>query len=579
MRTELTHDQLTSGTAPQALIDNQAFMPAADQEPAKHRLAVRLMLPESPIGTDRAMLSATRYAGLRADLFPGVPLNLMSDGDLLVPLQRDLIRAPSGDSYWDISLSPGRVWSEPGDHGLSRAVFPFQLSNVLENDTHHGVATFLYDNATTTALRYQIAIETRHFVVPDLFDAWGILTVQRKSLTETDAAGSITAARAEIADQLPLRPWSELPGNLPAELVDSIQSGVGADSAVVNGLVIDNVIYATACRTRAGDFPFPRGMKFGIWSATKTAFGTIALLRLAQSIGEDCRAARIADLIPEAADLERWESVTIGDCLNMASGIGTAAPQAEPRNVFADYLLDERDASVSALARASFDHYFAWFLALSRAEKNREALACKAYSWGPGEVVRYRDQDLYLAGAAMDAWIKQERGPQARLWDLVRDQVYIPAGIRHAINFHTVDPDPAHSIPLTDAGLLLTMDDVARVGRLLQVNGGGRVGSEQVLHPGILAEIFDPRVEKGLLTGTHTADGEVRYHAATWHLPYRAGSGERFWLPTMRGYGGQTIQLLPNGMTAFRFAHDGYDTEERYDALTLARVADAIRGF
>ena len=49
----------------------------------------------------------------------------------------------------------------------------------------------------------------------------------------------------------------------------------------------------------------------------------------------------------------------------------------------------------------------------------------------------------------------------------------------------------------------------------------------------------------------------------------------------MRGYGGQLIQILPNGTTAFRFGFgfDSYDTEERYDALKLVRLSDAIRSF
>ena len=47
----------------------------------------------------------------------------------------------------------------------------------------------------------------------------------------------------------------------------------------------------------------------------------------------------------------------------------------------------------------------------------------------------------------------------------------------------------------------------------------------------------------------------------------------------MRGYGGQIIQTLPNGMTTFRFGADSYETEERYDALKLVRLADTIRPF
>jgi hypothetical protein len=82
-----------------------------------------------------------------------------------------------------------------------------------------------------------------------------------------------------------------------------------------------------------------------------------------------------------------------------------------------------------------------------------------------------------------------------------------------------------------------------------------------------------------LPTGIHIDDGEVHYYAGTWHLPYRARNGELFWIPSMRGYGGQIIQTLPNGMSTFRFGFDSYATEERYDALKLVKLADALRPF
>ena len=553
-------------------------MPTPDAEPAKHALAVRLQLHESPMLSNEAHLSSQDYAGRRADLFPAVALDLVCDEGELVPLKRDLVRALKGNSYWDITLSPGKVWSEPGDGGFSRALIPFQLSNILENDTHHGLGTFLFDDKKVTGVRFQIAIQTKTFVVPGEFDAWGSSPVDSvEPLRQSEKASAVDAFRRERNDHLVLRDFGELSDRVPAALLDAMHVGVGSWTAIVNGLVVDDAIYSTDCHTRAGAYPFPRAMKFGVWSATKTAFATIAWLRLSQATGKDCREAFLCDLIPEARGLQRWSDVTIGDCLNMATGMGTAAPNAQPCNVFADYLLEEAQAKDSDLARRSFDLYFDWFLALSQTQKNVNALSCDAYPWRPGEVVRYRDQDLYLAGAAMDAWLKHERGTSARLWDTVVNEVYTPARIYHPVMLHTVEADFSQSVPLTDAGLLFSMDNVARLGRLL--HDRGRVGTEQLQHPSFVDEVFDPRRQKGLPTGIFTTDGEVSYHAATWHLPYVARSGERFWLPSMRGYGGQLIQLLPNGMTAFRFAYDSTDTDEPCDGLTLARIADAIDGF
>jgi len=316
-------------------------------------------------------------------------------------------------------------------------------------------------------------------------------------------------------------------------------------------------------------------MKFGIWSATKTAFCSIACLRIAQTSGEDPRVALVRDLLPEARDNPDWADITIGDCLNMASGIGTAVHEASPPNIFADYLLEESQAQESDEARTSFNHYHAWFLAPSQHEKNRAAFACPTYPWPAGRVTRYRDQDLYIAGAALDALLKQIRGPQARIWDLVRDEVYAPAHIHHAIKFHTIDSDSAREVPLSDAGLLLSMDNIARLGKLIL--DGGKIGDEQILQPDMLDEFFNPRHARGLPTGIQIEAGEVHYHAGIWHLPYRSRAGELLWIASMRGYGGQIIQTLPNGITTFRFGFDSYETEERYDALKLVKLADAIR--
>lgn len=523
------------------------------------------------------MLCADLYAGLRADLFPAVTIDLTSEYGDLIPLNRDLIRARDGKSYWDITVSPGNVWSERGDRGMSRACFPFQLSNVLENDTHHGLATFLYDDVRTSPLRFQICVQTRPFVIGEIFDAWGTVPFEARPLEAGQEEFARTAYVQELNDQLPIRPWEELAGGVPPELLDALNSGMGHDTEIVSGLVIDNQIFATPCRTRSGRFPFPRGMKFGIWSATKTAFGAIACMHLARTTGEDPRKARIADLVDEARDQNHWADVTIGDCLNMATGVGTAAPHKTGTNILSDYILDEEQIAGDALNRRSREHYFDWFLAPGKAEKNRAAIACPAYPWGPGEVARYRDQDLYLAGAAMDAWYKLRHGPHARLWHMVREDVYVPARIHNAVKFETLEENSDLAVPLTDAGLLLSMDNLGMLGNL--IHNGGKAGHRQLLDERMLQELFDARCEKGLPTGMHTADGEIRYHFAAWHMPYRSRHGEHMWLPTMLGYGGQIIQILPNGMTAFRFAYDPAATEERYDYLKLPRIADRIRAF
>lgn len=51
---------------------------------------------------------------------PAFSAAFFTDGEHLVPLVRDILQPPG-----TIILSPGKVWSEPGDRGMSRASFPF----------------------------------------------------------------------------------------------------------------------------------------------------------------------------------------------------------------------------------------------------------------------------------------------------------------------------------------------------------------------------------------------------------------------------------------------------------------------
>ena len=65
------------------------------------------------------------------DQFPKSRLRLCSDVEDLIPLDRDLLRDEDGGGYWDLSLSPGRVWSEAEDGDWSRAVSYHLLSPLV----------------------------------------------------------------------------------------------------------------------------------------------------------------------------------------------------------------------------------------------------------------------------------------------------------------------------------------------------------------------------------------------------------------------------------------------------------------
>ncbi len=576
-RTVLTFDELTSQNSVHSLIDNSGFMPVSTSQEFEGSRTLTLRTRESEMTCLQGTLGRVDWVDRRADLFPCVELTLVTAGGHLIPVCRGLVRSTAGQSYWDVVFSPGKVWTEPEDHSKHRVVLPFLLCNELENDTHHGLACFLFDDGGATDWRIQIAVQTKPFMVGAEFDVVGVVALESSNVEDNVHADVVDAYANECRDHLLTQSFSTLAERVAPELLDNLHQGFGADTVVVQGIVDDDVIYVDGPHTRAGDYPFVDAIPFGLWSATKTAFGALACLRLSHILGEDCRTSKIADVVDDAPAAAGWQDVTIGDCLNMASGIGTVESTAEPPQVFADYILEASAASASDTHAQSYRHYFDWFIAHPKHLKNNHAFDCPSYPWGPGEVARYRDQDLYMAGVAMDAVLKTARGREARLWDMLRDEVYAPLGIRHAVNFHTREVQETDSVPLTNSGLLLSIQDIAKLGRLLHQRG--RLGDEQLLSPSLTEELLDPRVCKGLPTGTQTSDGETYYHFATWHRPYKALSGESFWLPTMHGYGGQVIQILPNGMTTFRFAYDDTQTDDGVDVLKLPRIADALRPF
>jgi hypothetical protein len=210
----------------------------------------------------------------------------------------------------------------------------------------------------------------------------------------------------------------------------------------------------------------------------------------------------------------------------------------------------------------------------ARTAKQRLDIAFSAgqYPWGPGAVLRYNNLHSFVLAAAMDSFLKRQAGPNAHLWDMMTAEVFRPLGIVHAPMLHTQETDGGHGLPHLLHGLYPTVDDLAKLTTLLQ-NGGQHQG-QQLLSATKLAEALYKTAAMGLPTGGTTRFGEARYHLSFWSVPYRTASGCFFQIPYMAGLGGNVVVLLPNGITAFRFA-DG----ERYDVDTMVRAGEALRPF
>ena len=241
----------------------------------------------------------------------------------------------------------------------------------------------------------------------------------------------------------------------------------------------------------------------------------------------------------------------------MATGIGDRAPERAPLEPSPDEnqpLMFERMRARTAAAKLAV------------------AFRYGRYTWGPGEVLRYNSTQTFILAAAMQSFLEQKAGPNARLWDMVVDEVLHPIGIMHAPMMHTLETDGRPGIPILAFGLYPTIDDVAKLATLLQ--NGGRHEGQQILSASRLAEALYRTAAIGLPTGARNRYGSARYHLSLWSVPYRTANGCFFQIPYMAGYGGNFVVLMPNGVSAFRFA-DGFNV----DLESMILAGEALRPF
>jgi len=561
--TRLDVTELLSAARPTALIDNEAFVPDPKADPARAPFAGDLVLSEVEMLTVPADLKFRAAHGKDPHFFPAARLSFITVGDDLVPISRDVMRtgfAPGGRSYWDILVQPGRVWSEPADGGWSRAAFPFALVNSLEGETHNGLAIFLYKGKEVSALRFQIVQQTLPDNVEALFTAAGRVPAHAEPSAHVDAPAVARAYRAAQADAVPVRPWAELEQQVGKQALAGFADGLPSKDTVLSGLDYRGTFYLHGCQSAAGPLPWCDRARFGVWSVTKAFLNETALLRLAQKYGPEVFKAKIVDYVPAAKSYPAWAQVTFEDCINMATGMGNGSARRDPNDISDGYL----DAT-----------YNTWYDAESAEDKLITLLrTARSYPWGPGQVARYRDQDMYLLGLAMDGYVKAREGRDANLWSMLRHEVYEPIGIHDATTNKTLEPR-GEGIPLMAFGIYATIGELVKVARLYQASG--RWGDRQILYAPRIDQLKAGTTPRGLPTGSHSPFGETRYFNAFWHIRYDALEGCKLYIPQMLGWGSNTVALYPGGITGIRIAHLEADSTD--DPTPMARVANRLVRF
>ena len=554
-----------------AVTTNTAFIPDSAAAEAHQPFVGTLRLTEMPMTTQPAAFSPPSVLGRNPQLFPGVSLSFFTDQGDLVPLTQNVIRYGSGNqgrSYWDIIVQPGRVWSEPHDGGWSRAGFPFALVNSIEGETHNGLATFLYKHGQVSNLRFQIVQQTAPFYVKNEFVAAGLVPATFAPAPPADLVALKQAYAADRTDAVPMAGWSELAAKVGGVKLAHFDGTMRAGDIVLSGLDYQGTFYLKECQSAGGPLPWCDRARFGVWSATKALANETALLRLAQKFGPAVFELKIVDYVPQAARYPAWRNVRFEDAIDMATGIGNGSTKRKPNDLSDGYL------------DASYPH---WYEARSTDEKVAALLSDgRAYPWGPGQVARYRDQDMFMLGVAMDRFLKSKQGPTASIWSLLQQEVFAPIGIHHAPTNRTIEADGSTGHPLMAYGYYPTIGDMVLIARLYQNHG--RHGDQQILYASRIRELLAGPNPRGLPTGEklpvgESPLGETTYINAFWVTSYVA-SRCRVFYPRMIGWGGNIVALMPGGLTGIRLAKSGETADHaEVDTSGMAQVANSLSPF
>jgi hypothetical protein len=198
----------------------------------------------------------------------------------------------------------------------------------------------------------------------------------------------------------------------------------------------------------------------------------------------------------------------------------------------------------------------------------------------PGSKWIYQSSATFVVTQAMNAFLRQQRGNGADIFDLVRDDVYVPLRVSAGGLTTIRTANSPSGAPAGYYGLFFSRDDLAKIGVFLNA-GTGVIGGTPVLDATRLKEaLFRTTTAASVgvpIIGTSrtSAMGALqlgsnrprssntrRYAHGFWGRQMTATEFPQhscdFWVSLMSGYGGNTVLLLPNGVVSYVFS-DGME--------------------
>ena len=519
---------LLAAAEPTEPLDGAAFVAAAGADDPLHSLDGWLTI--NP-GEGKRTVYHAEYWLTEDDQQAPLPTlagEFVQCGRDLVPTARG--RQITDDAYWDVLLSPGRIWSNPHDGGYSRVALPFALSLKTVNCVFNGMLTFLYDGTAASQVRWQLTQETCHLLQ---LDAWG----QGTATVEPGIGAAAETARADFLDERAARPevraFAQLAVDHPGVELAALDEGLSLPDISARGLLVDDVLYLDTCRTRYGESPFCQDLILPSFSLAKTAYTGLGLAAMAQEFDTDPYARTLSELLGVGGS---WGAVTLENLVDMSTG---------------HYQYDNQyDTDVPG-----------FYGSLDLAGRLDATFSLPQRS-APGERVVYLTPNSQVAAAAMDAHLADVGSEETDSFAYVVERVLRPAG---------VTPDSFQSLRTWEGngqnngtgfggyGMWFTPHGISALGAFVLRGGDG------MLHPERLAETLFQTDDHGAQLNYYS----YRYNNGMWGHPI---SGCDQMASVLFGISGITVILAPNGLVYFAFTDS-----QSYTVASVLPQLDAIR--
>lgn len=548
-RSVLTRSQLFSNDQPSTPVDDTAGFAVPPNAAAPLQEFDGTLTLANPASKGRAQILRDDYADDNAAdspwrHLPAFSFQFVQNGSHLIPAQQGLVI--TGNPAWNYLLGPGRVWREKFDQGYMRASLPFALVERNQNCVHNGEMTFLFNrdrHPNISKVRYQVTQETCLYFKLNL---WGQLDATYTPASVENAQALRIAESEEVRNRLPSKPFSSLLSDFPGSGLDvaKFTSDFKSPADITTyGLVINGIHYRGPCQTRFGAYAFCDDMRLPSYSTAKSSFAGIATMWLGQRYGNKVYGELIKDFLPQYKNGGDWSKVTFNDASDMATG---------------NY--------ISAIPQADEDgpQEHAFLVAETYREKIADAFTLFPHKAEPGTTWVYQTSATFILTQAMNEFLQRAQGRDADIFnDSIRDGIFKPLRLTQGSLTTLRTDNSASGKPFGGYGLFFVADDIAKIGRFLN-NDGGAIAGRQVIDPVRLQQSLF-RAAHPMATGVSVPDSAnpivpntFRYHNFFWgkHMTSAEFPQYRcdFWVSFMSGYGGISVVLLPNGATYYIFS-------------------------